>query len=179
MELQELELLNQLKLIAGDIEIDHISHKLISYHIRTKKADDVILDCIKTISSCREFVRDTNIHVLQTTSHGYKFAFAEIAYIYETYPQQITLNLEDIVNKCKEEHNTNLEWEKENPIIDYNLLRKLKANKTANKKSTSKNKESKPKISKEEKRAIKLQAVAEQLKRSNATFTLSFNLKSK
>ena len=43
MELQELELLNQLKLIAGDIEIDHISHKLISYHIRTKKADDVIV----------------------------------------------------------------------------------------------------------------------------------------
>ena len=29
------------------------------------------------------------------------------------------------------------------------------------------------------KKAIKLQAVAEQLKRSNATFTLSFNLKSK
>ena len=87
--------------------------------------------------------------------------------------------IEGIVNKCKEEHNTNLEWEKENPIIDYNLLRKLKANKTASKKSTSKNKESKPKISKEEKRAIKLQAVAEQLKHSNATFTLSFNLKSK
>lgn len=175
MELQELELLNQLKLIAGDIEIDHISHKLISYHIRTKTADDVILDCIKTISSCREFVRDTNIHMLQTTSHGYKFVFAEIVYIYETYPQQVTLNLEDIVNKCKEEHNTNLEWEKENPIIDYNALRKLKANKS----SKNKTKERKPKISKEEKQAIKLQNVAEQLRRSKATFTLSFNLKSK
>lgn len=179
MELQELELLNQLKLIAGDIKIDHISHKLISYHVRTKTADDVILDCIKTISSCREFVRDTNIHMLQTTSHGYKFAFAEIVYIYETYPHKVTLNIEDIVNKCKEEHNINLEWEKENPIIDYNVLKKLKSSKTTNKSSTNKTKERKPKISKEEKQAIKLQAVAEQLKRSKATFTLSFNLKSK
>lgn len=174
MESQELNAIQWLKLMAGDIDIDHVSHKLISYHLRTKGADQVIRDCIKTISSCREFVRDTEIHKLQTTSHGYKFAFAEIAYIYETYSQEVYLNLEVVVNKCKEEHNLNLEWEQEHPIIDYNALRKTKANKTTRKKT-----ESKPKISKEEKRAIKIQAIADELKRSKATFTLSFNMKAK